>query len=161
MAGFLLDEAYDLPLLEINTTSPAPEDESTLDSLESYDDELSEEDLFERDTGLKIDVVFPKPEKINPFPFKNLVCFSDASGIYIPLEFSEPFIVDGLYVGSSIGLQSELLRLELGLKAALLSVLETHNEPLEAFLLGVRQLWWGLYGPCERSLLLNTSMYFG
>jgi hypothetical protein len=158
ISGYTLDEAYNLPDIEIDFLENG---EKVIDGEEEYEDEESAEADFQDIWDVPIDEVLPKSSsKRSPFPYYNLVCFSDSEGIYIPVKFNRPIILEGANIGSNIRLFEELDVIGKELTIALNNALNRQNRTLEEYLLYVRQLWWRLHDPCEQSVKSKISFVF-
>jgi hypothetical protein len=158
ISGYTLEEAYEIEIPAIKLNSEFPED----DALEENEDACSTESEFEEIWGVPIDKVMPVRNRDTnaEFPFYNLVCFSDAEGIYIPIEFRKPIELDDITIGSSLRLREELELIESESQAMLIQAMKDREIILEEYLQYVRRLWWRLYEPCSLSINNNVSLLF-
>jgi len=170
-AGFTLDEAYEL---EVDNVAPSVTsvNRESLDPVsdEPHDEipedqgglvEGSSEADFRIFYGVEIDTVLPvPPEKVTPFPYYNLVCFSDTEGIYVPVWFPRPIEVDGyFYVGSLMRLQEELVQLKAAIDAAI-DAKGPPDSPKARYLRTVLELWRTLHESCAKAVEYSISLVF-
>lgn len=104
LAGYTLDEAFALEIPEQDLGRPSDDDPEEGDNMESG----SADEEVASDLGLSAGS-FMSGEKRDPFPFYQLVCFSDCEGVYLPLDFDKPVVVAGYHYGSSSKLLEELV----------------------------------------------------
>lgn len=109
-AGLTLDEAYELDLPSVSSDGVGATAGVDADDVDWKEGNDSVEDDFEAFYGIPInEVIPPASEKASPFPYYNLVCFSDAEGIYVPASFEAPIVLDDYYyIGSAHQLLAEL-----------------------------------------------------
>jgi hypothetical protein len=119
ISGYTLEEAYDIETVDLGYSSELEED------VQVEDDEYSTEDEFKDIWGVSIEKVFKKKiRKDKPFRFKNLVCFPDNDGIYIPNDFPMPIYYRDINVGSCSHLLKELNDVSIELKNDLISAMD-------------------------------------
>lgn len=155
VSGYTLDEAYELETVSLDPANTVEEE------TEEGDEDYSTEDEFKEIWGEPIDKVFKKkPQRDTPFKFKNLVCFPDSEGIYIPYDFKTPIQYRSVNVASSKHLFIELEEIHNHLRRDLVAAMDSKAMVLEQYLLYVRQLWWRLYIPCKESSEKGCSFFF-
>lgn len=160
-AGYSLAEAYSLPDLvvsaSVHSSSGANRSRKAGSDLSSEivrslgDAENSTES--EDDTDAQLERIVPVARRRrSPFPYPHLVCFSDSSGIYLPVDFPSPFVVDDdLQVGSSTRLLAELDSVGEVIVRSFVSAARSKNEQLEHLTRYIRDLWWRLRHPALHS----------
>jgi hypothetical protein len=159
ISGYTLEEAYEIPLEEINLLES--ETSSSLCEAGVAGGEKTFDKEFEAEWGTKLSEILPKRKrKQRPFPFYNLVCFSDSEGIYVPEYFMEPIVVDKTYIGSAKRLSKELDELGIIIAEKIAVATKKRERILEHYLFYVRQLWWRLRDACENSMKNETSLVF-
>jgi hypothetical protein len=155
ISGYSLDEAYEIDAFTLGRPHKMEEEESGGDS-------YSVEDEFKEIWGISINKAFKERKgKAVPFRFKNLVCFPDNEGIYIPYDFSTPIEYKNLNIGSNKRLLLELEELQNCLEKDLLETMNKKAMKFERYLLYVRDLWWRIYSPCKESASKGFSFNFG
>lgn len=165
LAGYALAEAYGLPSRAISVIGTSEFEDANEDEegdFELHGDtsaELTEEKEIERAWQFSLDQVCPMPPKLIPFPFQQLVCFSDAEGIYIPTRFTEPIVLDDYFIGSSIRLNEELSEVARQLKKRTETALN-EGPNVQDFFSAVYKLLVALRNPCLVSLNHRFSMIF-
>jgi hypothetical protein len=167
LAGYTLDEAYDLPERAISVLGSSDledadeEEESDFELHRDKSGGLTEEQEIERAWQFDLNHVCPIPSKlITPFPFPQLVCFSDAEGIYIPTRFREPIVLDDYFIGSSIQLNKELSEVARQLTKRASTVANEEPNVREFFSI-LKRLLVALRNPCLVSVHHRFSMIFG
>jgi len=171
VAGYTLDEAYELDVDSVSPSAAWTGTQTTDLIPEGSDDEVpdadgdSGEDSPEADFqafyGVEIDSVLPvSPDKVAPFPYYNLVCFSDTEGIYVPLWFPRPIEVDGIfYVGSAVRLHEELAELETKIDTAM-DAQGPSDSPSARYRQAVVELCGTLRQASERAVEHSISVVF-
>ncbi len=172
ISGYTLDEAYRLEDKRLALLCELPEDEDGETELEGEngdedeEEESSESCDFREYFGVDVEEVFPPAkDRVDPFPYPQMVCFSDAGGIYLPIDFPRPFIFgetdsSETFVGSSTRLLVECDELGIRLAERLYDAMRQTNEGLENYLLYARQLWWRLREPCQVSVKATVPFTF-
>ncbi len=164
VSGYRLSEIYDMPL-STDATEADANVETTVDVADSARDEeeTDAEASVEEDWGIRLERIVPLPvSRREPFPFLQLVNFSDSEGIYLPIAFREPMLFDGLFVGSSAQLLEELEEVGVLIAEALTHSLQLVDpDPrAEQFLAYVRDLHWRLRTAADTSVRSKVSLVF-
>lgn len=164
IAGYNVEQTYEFPqrrlTLLIAAVATNEEEEFEEESTDaSFEPTVQEE--VEEYWHFKLDPVFPLPPREPQFPFSNLVSFSDTEGIYIPVSFPTPVVLDENYVGSCPQLLEELRIIGDDLHYKLGQVNPDSNPQFHDFLRTVNQSLVALRNPCIRACRGKYSMVFG
>jgi hypothetical protein len=151
VAGYTLEKAYSIPELYVSASSAViSEPKSTVETQGTAEDEIENE--IQQLWKIRLDDVVPLAQpRITPFPYQQLVCFSDTEGLYLPVDFPVPLVLDGLHIGSSVMLLRELRAVQRCLHRTNLVVSRRGPKGAKDFVEAVRLAWMKIHRPCQAS----------